>query len=295
MSWTLEGGTALVTGATAGIGAAMVPLLVARGMKVVVTGRRADRLEPLVKAHPDSVLAAPADLAKADERDRMLEVAEKRFGPITLLVNNAGMGQRGPVELIREEDARHQMEVNLFSQIELTRKVLPKMRAAGRGRVLMVSSVMGRIAVPLSGWYCASKHALEALSDALRYELAPFGVDIVLIEPGPVITEFQDHAMKTLEHLEGDRAAYEAMIESVHAGRKSSMKGWITSEDCARQMVDIAAREHPRARYPITRLSWAMLFMRWALPYSIFEKIIRRMLKVPPYGALVSAKPPRVG
>lgn len=219
----------------------------------------------------------------------MLATAVEKFGTITLLVNNAGMGQRGPVELVREEDARHQMEVNVFSQIELTRKVLPAMRAAGRGRVLMVSSVMGRVSVPMSGWYCASKHALEALSDALRYEVAPFGVDVVLVEPGPVITEFQDHAMKTLEHLEGDRTAYADMIRTVHEGRKNAMRGWITSEDCARQMVDIAATPCPRARYPITRLSWALIFLRWLLPARLFEAVVRRSLKVPPRGALRSA------
>lgn len=286
MTWSLQGGTALVTGATAGIGAAMVPLLVERGMKVVATGRRADRLEALARAHPEHVIGIAADLSSAQDRERLIGEATATFGAITLLVNNAGMGQRGPVELIEEKDARHQMEVNVFSQIELTRAVLPAMRQAGRGRVLMVSSVMGRVAVPLSGWYCASKHALEALSDALRYEVAPFGVDIVIIEPGPVITEFQEHAMKTLDHLRGDRAAYERMIVTVHEGRKNAMRGWITSEDCARQMVDISACARPRSRYPITKLSWALIFARWLLPARVFEGLIRRMLKVPPHGAL---------
>jgi short-subunit dehydrogenase len=286
VTWSLRDGTALVTGATAGIGAAMVPLLVERGMKVVATGRRGERLEALEKAHPGHVIGIAADLSNPADRERLIAQAVEKFGAITLLVNNAGMGQRGPIELIEEKDARRQMDVNVFSQIELTRAVLPAMRKAGRGRILMVSSVMGRVAVPLSGWYCASKHALEALSDALRYEVAPFGVDVVLIEPGPVITEFQDHAMKTLDHLRGDRAAYDSMMVKVHEGRKSAMKGWITSEDCARQMVDISACASPRSRYPITKLSWALIFARWLLPARMFEMLVRRMLKVPPYGAL---------
>jgi short-subunit dehydrogenase len=290
MSWSLDGGTAIVTGASSGIGAAMVHELVKAGMRVVATARRVERLQALADSlGPDRVAAIAADLVVPEDRERLVAETQNRFGPVTLLVNNAGMGQRGPVELVSAADAQRQMDVNVFSQIELTRLVLPGMRKAGRGRVMMVSSIMGRVTVPLSGWYCASKHALEALSDALRYELAPFGVDVLLIEPGPIITEFEQEAVKTLEKLEGDVSAYRRLIDTVYARRKKTMRGWISATECARIMTHAAAAEHPKARYPITRLTHALLLARWVLPSSLFDTLIRRSLHVPRYGELRSS------
>lgn len=287
MSWTLAGRTALVTGASAGIGAAMVRALVRAGCRVAATARRPDRLEALAReCGEDRVLAVSGDLADAGDRKHIVDSTRARFGPIELLVNNAGYGQRGPVELVMEADARRQFDVNVFALTELTRLVLPEMRAAGRGRILNVSSVVGRVAIPMSGWYAATKHALEALSDALRNEVAPFGIDVVVIEPGPIVTEFQEVAELTLERLEGDVAGYRPMIDDLHAARKDNMLGWMSAADCAEIMLGAAAAPKPWARYPITRLAWAMIFAHWLLPTRVLDWILSRRLKLPPYGSL---------
>ncbi|NJN14622.1 MAG: SDR family NAD(P)-dependent oxidoreductase, partial [Planctomycetes bacterium] len=112
-------------------------------------------------------------------------LVEACAGRCDILVNNAGYGEPGPVELVKDEDARRQMELNLFAPVALIREVLPLMRAQRFGRIVNVSSVAGRLGYPLFGWYCASKHALEGLSDALRLEVAPWGIGVSLIEPGP--------------------------------------------------------------------------------------------------------------
>lgn len=287
LTWTLSGRTALVTGASAGIGAAMVRALVRAGCRVAATARRQDRLDALAaELGPERVLAIAGDVAQAADRARIVDAVRARFGAIDLLVNNAGFGQRGPVELVPEADARHQFDVNVFALTELTRLVLPDMRRAGRGRILNVSSVVGRLAIPMSGWYAATKHALEALSDALRMEVAPFGIDVAIIEPGPILTEFQDVAQETLGRLEGDVAAYDRMIRDLHAARKEAMLGWISADACAAVMLEAAQVPRPRARYPITRLAWAMLCARWLLPTRVLDWILSRRLKLPPYGAL---------
>jgi short-subunit dehydrogenase len=281
MTWSLRGKTALVTGASAGIGAAMVRALVAEGCRVVATARRQDRLDALATDRA-LILPVAGDITNATDRARILAAAESAFGPIDLLVNNAGYGQRGPIELVPEEEARRQFEVNLFSLVELTRQVLPSMRRRSQGRILNVSSVVGRVAIPMSGWYAATKHALEAISDSLRLELAPFGIHVVLIEPGPIVTEFQDVALDTLSHLEGDVPAYAAYIEDLHAARKKAMVGWMTAEDCARIMVRAAATPRPRARYPITRLAWLLLFLWWLLPTFLLDALLARTLRLTP-------------
>lgn len=289
MQWMLEGRTALVTGASAGIGAAMVKGLVRAGCRVAATARRQDRLDALAaELGTDRVLAVAGDIASAADRARIVEATRARLGPVELLVNNAGFGQRGPVELVPESEARHQFDVNVFALTELTRLVLPGMRQAGRGRILNVSSVVGRVSIPMSGWYAATKHALEAISDALRLEVAPFGIDVAIIEPGPIITEFQDVASTTLSKLEGDVVAYQRMIDDLHAARKDAMLGWISAEACAELMVGAARVPRPRARYPITRLAWAMIFARWLLPTWMLDAYLSRKLKLPPYGSLRS-------
>lgn len=282
MIWKLRGKTALVTGASAGIGAAMVRALVDEGCRVVATARRQDRLDVLAAERGrDRVLAVAGDIASAEDRKAIIRAAEASFGPVDLLVNNAGHGQRGPIELVPEHEARRQFDVNVFALTELTRLVLPAMRRRGEGRILNVSSVVGRVSMPMSGWYAATKHALEALSDAMRLELAPFGIRVVIIEPGPIVTEFDEVATTSLSALEGDVPAYARFIEDLHAARTRAMIGWMSAEDCARVMVCAAAAECPRARYPITHLAWLMLFLRWGLPTRLFDALLARTLRVP--------------
>lgn len=286
MSHTMIDKVTVVTGASAGIGEAMVHQLVNAGAKVVATARRADRLAALAeRLGPDRVRVVAGDLTDAEVRSRVLAEADA-MGGAWLLVNNAGFGQRGPLELVPAVEARRQFEVNVFSTMELTRLFLPGMRARGGGRVMNVSSVVGKVPFPISGWYAATKHALEALSDALRLEVAPFGIDVVIIEPGPIATEFLTVAEATLSRLEGDVTAYESIIQGVHEGRKRSTLGTLTASDCASVMMRAAEARNPCARYPVTVLAWALIFLRWLLPTRLFDAVMRRVLDLPAWGEL---------
>ena len=178
----------MVTGANSGIGLATAVELAQAGYDVIGTARSADKAERLRSAAADkgvqlrSVLLDVAD--DASTREGFRQIDEMTGGGPWAVVNNAGLAQPGAVEDVPLSDARYQLEVNLLAPARVAQLVLPGMRARGDGRIVNVSSVAGRVSAPLSGWYCASKAGLEALSDALRMEVAQFGVKVVLIEPG---------------------------------------------------------------------------------------------------------------
>ena len=178
----------LVTGANSGIGLATVLELAGAGYDVVGTARTADKAELVSAAAAErgvSVRAVLLDVDDADSCRRALEdVAGLTDGGPWAVVNNAGYAQAGAVEDVSDEQARAQLETNLVAPVRIARLVLPRMRERGEGRIVNVSSVAGRVSVPLLGWYSASKHALEAVTDALRMEVEPDGIRVVLVEPG---------------------------------------------------------------------------------------------------------------
>src|SRR5437588_1938289 len=193
----LDGQIVIVTGASAGIGEATARRLAREGATVVLTARRADRLDALkqqIESAGGHLLAVAGDVTNAQGRAHLVEETLRAFGRIDALVNNAGYGQRGPIEMVPLEAIRQNFETNFFSLIGLTQLVIPIMRKQKSGRIVNVSSVAGRIARPLSSVYDSTKHALEAVSDGLRGELAQFGIQVVIIEPGFIITEFLDVA-----------------------------------------------------------------------------------------------------
>src|ERR687886_1018757 len=185
----------LITGASTGIGAALARRLAAEylGIRLVIAARNQEKLEAVatdcLKAGAD-VLVVPTDLAQLEQVKALAPKALERFGQVDALVNNAGYGQMGPVELISPEDAQQQFAVNFHGPLVLTQTLIPIMRDRGGGRIINVSSLGGRLAFPAGGMYSASKFALEALSDVLRMELEAFNIKVSVIVPGPVKTEF---------------------------------------------------------------------------------------------------------
>src|SRR5499427_6321657 len=191
----LEGQVVIITGASAGIGEQAARRLARGGARVVISARRRDRLDSLeqeIRAAGGKALAVAADVTSADDRARLVDLTVRTFGRIDGLVNNAGYGVRGPIEIVPLEDIRRNFETNVFSLIGLSQLVIPIMRKQRSGRIINISSVAGRIARPLSSVYDSTKHALEALSDGMRGELAPFGIKVVVVEPGFILTEFLD-------------------------------------------------------------------------------------------------------
>jgi len=185
--------TALVTGASSGIGRETAIRLAEKGFNVIAAARRIDRLNELADLNPNIALKQ-VDLSQPEETESFCRALEKRTEPVGVLVNNAGYGTRGVVEEVALEKIKRMFEVNLFSLIRISQACIPGMRRLKKGTIVNVSSIVGRFPFPGSGVYAASKYAVEGITDAMRLELAPFGINVVTIRPGAIATEFQEVA-----------------------------------------------------------------------------------------------------
>ena len=210
--------TALVTGANSGIGLATALELARRGHRTVGTVRSPAKAKLLRSAAADAGVEVESAILDVTDADRCATVIE-RFAP-DILVNNAGYAQTAPVESVDDDAAEHLLGTMLVAPIRLARLALPHMRANGWGRIINVSSILGRVTMPLTGWYQASKHGLEAVSDALRIECAADGVSVVLVEPGFFRTAI-------FEDLESDAERYgEGRYEAVYDRMRTNMQRW---------------------------------------------------------------------
>ena len=275
----LDGQVVIVTGASAGIGEAAARRLAGEGAAVVISARRADRLDALkreIEAAGGRALAVAGDVTSQEDRARLVEEAMRAFGRIDGLVNNAGYGQRGPIELVPVEAIRQNFETNLFSLIALTQLVIPIMRKQGSGRIVNISSVAGRIARPLSSVYDATKHALEAISDGMRGELAPFGIKVVLIEPGFIITEFLDVANENAREIVEQAGPYAESLERMSGVIQRLRKMAGKPEDIAEVIFKALAAKSPRTRYAAPGHAKFALAVKRLLPSRVFDYVLSR-------------------
>ena len=185
-----------ITGCSTGFGRELATLVLARGWRAIVTARDKARVADLVRGAEDRALALDLDVTDAGQITAAVAAAVGRFGGIDVLVNNAGYGYQASVEEGIEAEIRHQFDANVFGLFAMTRAVLPGMRARRRGHILNITSVAGLIGYPGSGYYAASKHAVEGWSDALRAEVKPLGVCVTCIEPGPFRTDWAGRSLK---------------------------------------------------------------------------------------------------
>jgi NAD(P)-dependent dehydrogenase (short-subunit alcohol dehydrogenase family) len=262
--------TVLITGASAGIGAATADWLLQRGWRVVAAARRLEAMAPLAER---DALVLPLDISDADSRQALAAAVQERVGTLDALVNNAGYGVVGPVETTPLDQVRAMFEVNLFSLMGLTQLLLPAMRARGRGRIVNVSSIAGRWITPGSGWYGASKHALEGLSDGLRLELRRFGIDVVLVEPGLIATEFGSVAAPSLARST-DCSAYGPMMTRVQAGWEQVYQGASEPLVVARTIATALEARRPRARYLCGHQAGSVHASR-LLPTGLWDWVVR--------------------
>ncbi len=270
--------TILITGCSSGIGWASARALKARGWRVFATARSRQDLKRLendlhVKAVPLE-LADPASIAACAEH-----VLAETGGRIDALFNNAAYGQPGAIEDVPVEALRAQFEVNVFGAHALARRLIPAMRARGQGRIVQCSSVLGLLAAPYRGAYCASKFALEALSDVMRMELKQAGIHVALIEPGPIRTRFTDHAVAAARRwidIDGSphRARYEAMLAALEKGGKERFK--LEPEAVAAKLVHAVESPRPKARYYVTTPTYLVAAGRRVLPNRVIEWIAER-------------------
>lgn len=244
-------GCVLVTGSSSGIGLETARLFRDKGVRVAATARRPETIEGEIS---ENLVAIECDVTSPDSVNRAVKEAEAQLGPIEAVVNNAGYGQAGPVEEVTEDEMRAQFETNVFGVHRVLRATLPLLRERRRGTVVNVSSIGGRISSPFLGIYCASKFAVEALSDALRLELRPFGVRVVVIEPGPIRTGFEDRLRTEAGDLldEGAESVYGEFARGAERGMTLIDRFTAGPEAVAKVIYKAATMKSPRARYQVT-------------------------------------------
>ena len=274
----LSGQVIIITGASSGIGEATARRLARGGAKVVLAARRADRLQALAQELDPSganVLAVAGDVTSDADRRQLVTATMDKFDRIDGLVNNAGYGTRGPVELVPVHAIRKNFETNLFSIIALTQLVLPSMRERGDGCIVNIGSVAGKIARPLSSIYDSTKHALEAITDGLRGELKPFGVRVTLIRPGFIITEFVEAANTASAGIIANAGPYAPFLEGFRVGYQKLRLIAGAPDDIARLVERALTADHPAPRYSGPIHAKVFLFLKWILPDRMLGFIVR--------------------
>lgn len=265
---------ALVTGASSGMGKDFALRLISEGYAVYGAARRAERMSDIAGAG-GTVLSMDVtdDATMVAAIDRIV----REQGRIDVLINNAGYGQLGALEDVPIEEGRRQMEVNLIGAARLTQLCLPHMRARGFGKIFNISSIGGKLAIPLGGWYHASKFALEGFSDALRNEVRPFGIDVIVIEPGGIETEWQGIAAEEAERYSA-KGAYAGLVQKFRKAQARQRK-----MPPPRVISDLIAKalkaKRPKTRYHAGMLAGPMLFLRRHLSDRMFDRVIGLALR----------------
>jgi NAD(P)-dependent dehydrogenase (short-subunit alcohol dehydrogenase family) len=270
---------AIVTGASSGIGKAAAMNFLEMGYTVHAVARR---LHAMKEIEAKGGTPHQVDLRQAREITSFVDEVIAASGRVDVLVNSAGYGFFGAVEDVPMAAAREQIEVNLFAVAQLIQSVLPVMRKQRSGKILNVSSTGGKSATPMGGWYHASKFALEGLSDSLRNEVRPFGIDVVVVEPGGVKTEWGGIMVENMMQTSG-AGPYKLMAERIRdltSGKQvESMSA--TPKEIGDLIARVAETDRPKARYVAPVHAKVLLFMHWLLSDRAFDWVTAKMFNLP--------------
>jgi NAD(P)-dependent dehydrogenase (short-subunit alcohol dehydrogenase family) len=275
---------ALVTGSSSGIGRATALHLHRAGLTVYATARQPDRLAGLTAA---GIHALSLDVTDETSMSEAVEHITASHGAVEVLVNNAGFELAGPIEEITPAEMRRQFETNVFGVARLTQLVLPGMRARGYGRIVTMSSVFGRFAVPGNAYYAASKHAVSAFTESLRQEVASFGIRAIIIEPTAARTSLDANSVWADRHLDGPYAKFHKELARWHsetyAGPPYNIAGRlaVSADDVAKVITRAVIARRPRARYPVGVLARGLFALRRWLPPPAFDAFIRTQFPAP--------------
>jgi NAD(P)-dependent dehydrogenase (short-subunit alcohol dehydrogenase family) len=283
--------TVLITGASTGIGRATALRLARAGWTVLAGVRDPKAGERLVAEAPATgrLIALTLDVTDAEQIAQAAQVVERETaqegrpgsGRLDALVNNAGIGVGGPLELVPMDELRWQFEVNVFGQVAVTQAMLPALRRAG-GRVVFVSSIGGRVAVAFTAPYAASKHAVEAIGDALRVELHRSNVQVALIEMASVATPIWDKAKADAERLSIPpelEAVYGPALEGMEKAMGDAARSGIPPEQLAQTIERALTERRMKARYLVGRQAKGMLLAKRLLPDHVFDRVLQRSLR----------------
>jgi NAD(P)-dependent dehydrogenase (short-subunit alcohol dehydrogenase family) len=273
----------LITGCSTGIGRATAEHLAARGWRVYATARRLEAVADLASRG-----CRPLALDVCDEASMRAAVTavEQAEGAVGVLVNNAGYGQEGPLEEVSPEQMRRQFETNVFGLVRLTQLVLPGMRRQRWGRIVNMSSMGGRLTLPGGAMYHGTKYAVEAISDALRFEVRGFGIHVVVVEPGPIKTRFGDTAVASVDGFGGAGSPYagfnRVLVQRIREAYEGPMAMFAKPPEAVARVVEKAiTAERPRTRYPVTAAARILMALRRWLPDRAFDAFLRTQFPRP--------------
>lgn len=268
----------LITGASSGIGYDAALTLARHGHRVYAAARRVELMEPLRK---EGIVPLKMDVTDQQSMAAGVQAVLDAEGRIDVLVNNAGYGYFGAVENVSDAEARRQLEVNVFGLAALCRLVLPVMRRQGSGRIVNISSIAGRMVMPFGGWYHVSKYSVEALSDAMRMEVKPFGIDVVMIEPGGIKTDWGIIAAKHLSDssrgtaYENTAMAEAELLDKAYRGKYLSKPSVVTRAICR-----AVESRRPRARYRVGLFSTTAILLHTLLPTRCWDALLGRFVRI---------------
>jgi len=271
----MEGKVVLITGASSGMGKATAELLSASGCKVYGAARRIEMMQDLREV---GIKTLQMDVADDISIQKGIDEIIKKESRLDILVNNAGFGLFGSIEDVPMDDARYQMEVNVFGLARLTQLVLPYMRKQNSGKIVNITSTGGKLSSPLGGWYHASKYAVEALSDSLRMETKQFGIDVIVIEPGAIKSEWGDIAMESLQKISVGKAYSPLAGKIIEMSQKLKPKNE-DPEVIARLILKAISTRNPQTRYHAGYLSGIILFLKKVLTDKQFDKLMLSQMK----------------
>jgi NAD(P)-dependent dehydrogenase (short-subunit alcohol dehydrogenase family) len=276
-------GAVVITGASTGIGHASALHLSSLGFRVFAGVRRAEDGERLRAAGNGSIEPVQIDVTDQSSIDAAAEtVREATGGRIAGLVNNAGIAVPGPLEHMPMDEFRRQIEVNLTGQVAVTQAFLPMLRPT-RGRIVNIGSIGGRVAAPMLGPYAASKHAMEGLTDSLRRELRPSGIEVSIVRPGPIATDIWQRgttkADELLERMPEAQEHYGAAIAAARAGAAERQKEAIPPQKVAEVVAHALTSDKPRTRYLVGPRTRVMALFATILPDRVFDRLIDRMTR----------------
>ncbi len=266
---------ALVTGASSGIGKETAKLLLQKGYIVYGAARRMEKMQDLKEA---GVKLLAMDVTNDAEMVRGIQEILTQEKRIDVLVNNAGYGSYGALEDVPICEARYQFEVNIFGMARLIQLVLPQMRQQRSGKIINISSVGGKFGEPHGTWYHATKYAVEGLSDSLRMELKQFGIDVVIIEPGAILTEWNGIARDNMMKVSGNTAYSDLVNKHVKMFETADKHGSLPLV-VAQTIVKAAEASRPRIRYATGGGARPLLFIKRLLPDRIFDSLMLRLMK----------------
>ncbi len=265
--------TVLITGASAGIGKATAIYLAERGYNVYGAARRTEKMRDLINYN---IKPIALDVTKEDSIKACTEQIFNESGGIDVLINNAGFGLSGAIEDVQMEDARYQLEVNVFGAMRFVQAVLPKMREKNYGKIINISSIGGKIAFPLAGWYHASKFAIEALSDTLRMEVKQFGIDVIVIEPGGIKSEWAGIANENMMRASGN-TAYRGLAEKAEkATANLNLPEPVVIAKLIRESIEAGT---PKTRYSGGFGAKQILAVRKMVSDKLMDKVIMSQMK----------------